>query len=270
MATQLEKARRMKALHEGSETFVMPGPWDVGSARAFEAMGFKALATTSGGFAFTLGKVDGQVTLEEKVEHCRALSGATSIPITADLEKGFADDPEGVAETIRQIAASGVAGGSIEDWSGSEIYGFDHAVERMAAASEAAGALDIPFAVIGRCENLIRGVQDLDDTIRRLQAYEKAGADVLFAPGLRTLDDVRRVVEETNRPLSVIASMLPGATVADLADAGARRISIGGAMALAAYGVLVEGAREMAEHGTFKWLGNISPENNITPLLKND
>ena len=268
MATQLEKAHTLKALHEGTETFLIPGPWDVASARVFEAFGFPALATTSGGFAYTLGKLDGEVTLEEKVAHCRALSDATRIPISADLENGYAHEPERVAETIRQIAGSGVVGGSIEDYSGEEIYDFDLAVERVAAAVEAARSVDFPFALIARCENLLRGRNDLDDTIRRLQAYEAAGADVLFAPGLRTLDEVRTVVAEVTKPLSVLAVMIPGVTVAELAEAGVRRISIGGALAQVAYGVLVEGAREMKEHGSFGWLAKFSRDNNLEPWLR--
>lgn len=270
MTTQLQKAQAMKALHEGEETFLIPGPWDVGSARVFEAFGFKALATTSGGFAYSLGKQDGEVTLDEKVAHCRALTQATKVPLTADLENGYSHEPEGVAETIRRIAEAGAVGGSIEDWSGEEIYDFDLAVERMQAAAEAARSAEVPFALIGRCENLLRGHDDLDETIRRLQAYQAAGADVLFAPALRTLDDVRTVVREIDRPLNVIGVMVPGATLDELADAGARRISIGGALAVAAYGALVEGAREMKESGSFGWLSKLTPENNIAPLLKGD
>lgn len=268
MTTQLEKAQKMKALHEGSETFLIPGPWDVGSARVFEALGFEALATTSGGFAFSLGKLDGQVTLEEKVAHCRAISAATDLPLSADLENGYGHEPDVVAQTIRSIAGSGAVAGSIEDWSGESLYDFDLAVERIAAAAEAAHSLDFPFALIGRCENLLRGHDDLDDTISRLQAYEKAGADVLFAPALRTLQQVEAVLQEVDKPLNVLAAMMPGVTVAELAEIGVRRISIGGALAVAAYGTLVEGAHEMAERGTFDWLQRIKPENNIAPFLK--
>ena len=267
MTTQLEKANTLKALHEGTETFLIPGPWDLASARVFEAFGFKALATTSGGFAFALGKLDGQVTLEEKVAHCRALSAATDIPLSADLENGYGDSPEAVANTITQIAGAGAVGGSIEDWSGAGIYDLDHAVERMSAAAEAAHALDFPFALVGRAENLLRRQGDMDDTIRRLQAYEAAGADVLFAPGLRTLDEVRAVVAEINRPLNVISVMIPGATVDEIADAGARRISIGGALAQVAYAALVDGAREMADSGSFSWLSKMSGDNDVSAFL---
>lgn len=266
MPTQLEKAQTMKALHEGSETFLIPGPWDVASARVFEALGFQALATTSGGLAYALGKLDGEVTLDEKLAHCRALSEATQIPITADLENGYSHHPDGVAETIRRIAETGVVGGSIEDWSGEGIYDFNHAVERIEAAVEAARHLDFPFAVIGRCENLLRGKNDMDDTIRRLKAYEAAGADVLFAPGLRTAEEVKAVVDEIKTPLSVVA-MSPDLSVAKLAGAGARRVSIGAAMAMATYAALIEGAREMKEEGTFDWMKKLSSENAIEPLL---
>ena len=268
MTTQLEKARTIKALHEGPETFLIPNPWDVGSARVFESIGFKALATTSGGLAYALGKLDGGVTLDEKVAHCRALSEATQIPLTADLENGYSHDAEGVAQTIRRIAEAGAVGGSIEDWNGEEIYDFSLAVERMEAAAEAARSLDIPFSLIGRCENLLRGRNDLDDTIRRLQAYEAAGADVLFAPALRTLEEVRTVVQEINKPLNVVGVMIPGITIAELADAGVRRISIGAALAQAAYAALVEGAREMKQTGSFGWLSKLSPGNDIEPFLK--
>ena len=270
MTTQQDKALALKALHEGNETFLCPGPWDVASARVFESFGFKALATTSGGFAFSIGKRDGGVTLEEKVAHCRALSNATSIPISADLEHGYADEPDAVANTIRAIAEAGAVGGSIEDYSRKEIYDFDLAVERVQAAAEAAHSLDFPFALTARCENQLRGANDFDDTIKRLQAFEKAGADVLFAPGLRTLEEVQTVVAEVTKPVSVLAVMIPGATVEDLAAIGVRRISIGGALAQVVYGVLVEGAREMQESGSFGFMAKFSRENDITPYLSED
>ena len=267
MVTQEEKATTLKSLHEGSETFLCPGPWDVASARVFEAFGFKALATTSGGFAYSVGKQDGGVMLEEKVAHCRALTEATSIPLSADLEHGYADSPEGVANTIERIAEAGAVGGSIEDYSRKALYDFDFAVERVQAAAEAAHALPFPFALTARCENLLRGHDDLDDTIRRLQAYEAAGADVLFAPALRSLDQVRAVIAEVDKPLSVLGVMIPGATLDDLAAAGVRRVSIGGALAQVAYGVLVEGAREMKESGSFNWLSKFDRENDISTYL---
>ncbi|TFH46386.1 MAG: isocitrate lyase/phosphoenolpyruvate mutase family protein, partial [Lysobacterales bacterium] len=193
MATQLEKADRFKALHERDGAFVIPNPWDPGSARLLAALGFEALATTSSGFANSIGRPDGEVSLEEKIAHCRALCAATDLPVSADLEKCFADSPEGAAETIRMAAEAGVVGGSIEDFSGDAgkpIYDFDLAVERVHAAVEAARSLDFPFTLTARAENLLHGRNDLDDTIRRLQAFEEVGADVLYAPALTTLEQV--------------------------------------------------------------------------------
>lgn len=267
MATQRQKAEQMKMLHEGDETFLIPGPWDVGSAKVFESLGYKALATTSGGLANSLGKIDGEVSLNEKLAHCRALSQATNIPITADLENGFADEPQGVAETILRVADTGVVGGSIEDWSGKDIYDFNLSVERIHAAVEAAMSLDFPFSIIGRCENLLRKKNDLDDTILRLQAYEDAGADVLFAPALRTIEEIKTVLRETTKPISVVA-ISPEMTLAKLAEVGVRRVSVGGGLAWAAYGVLIDGAREMKESGTFNWMKSINAENTIDKILK--
>lgn len=269
MATQYEKAEALQKLHASNETFVIPNPWDIGSARMFEGLGFKALATTSSGFAYTLGRVDGQVTLEEKLAHCRLLAAATSIPINADLENCFADDPAEAARTITLAAEAGIVAGSIEDYSGSQIYDFDHAVERVHAAIEAAQALDFPFTVVARAENLLRGVNDLDDTIRRLQAFETAGADMLYAPGLKTLEQVRTVVGALSKPVNVLITTMsePNVTVADLAAAGVRRISIGGAMAKVAYGSLLKGGQEMLELGSFAWLTQLSTAKGLDQLL---
>ncbi|MEM7015702.1 MAG: isocitrate lyase/phosphoenolpyruvate mutase family protein [Pseudomonadota bacterium] len=267
MTTQHEKAEALKMLHEGSDTFVIPNPWDTGSARVFESLGFKALATTSSGFAYTLGRLDGTVTLEEKIAHCRILSAATDIPISADLENGFSHEIKAVAETITRIAEAGAVGGSIEDYSREELYDFNQAVERVAAAAEAAQSLEFPFALTARAENLLRGRNDMDDTIRRLQAFEAAGADVLYAPGLKTIEEVQQVIKEVNKPVNVLATMIPGITVAELAEAGVKRISIGGALAHVAYGALVDGAREMQEAGSFSWLANRSADNDVRPLL---
>src|SRR5438477_2768076 len=208
-AARGEKVERFRALHARPGAFVIPNPWDVGSARILASLGFEALATTSSGFANALGRVDGQVTRDEVLQHCRELTVATELPVSADLERGFGDEPEVVAETIRLAGASGLAGGSIEDYSGDParpIYELTLAVERVQAAAEAARRLDAGFVLTARAENLLRGVRDLDDTIRRLQAYERAGADVLFAPGLSTLDDVRLVTSSVGRPVNVLAS----------------------------------------------------------------
>lgn len=270
MKTRTEKARQFRALHEREGAFVIPNPWDVGSARLLAALGFEALATTSAGFAYTTGRLDGQVTLEDKVAHCRALSAATDLPLSADLENGFADDPRQVAATIVRIAEAGAVGGSIEDWSGGEskrIYDLGLAVERVQAAAEAARALGFPFMLTARAENLLRGRDDLDDTIRRLQAYEAAGADVLYAPGLKSLEAVRAVTGALRRPVNVLAPPIRGATVAQLAQAGAKRISVGGALARAAIGALLRAGSEMRDSGGFGWTANVAASADVDRLL---
>jgi 2-methylisocitrate lyase-like PEP mutase family enzyme len=231
------------------------------------SLGFEALATTSAGFAWTLGRLDGRVSLEEKLQHCRVICASVDLPVSADLENGFADEPGAVATTIRRAAEIGLVGGSIEDWSGSEIYDFDLAVERVQAAAEAAHSLPFPFFLTGRAENLLRGRLDLDDTIRRLQAFEAAGADALYAPALRTLDDVRLVTSSVTKPVNVLGAMMAErSTVDELADAGAKRISIGGALARAALGGLLGAAREL-QSGGFDWLGQAAPGAEIQQLL---
>ena len=268
MTTQLEKAIAMKALVEQPGAFVIPNPWDIGSARMLEQLGFKALATTSSGFAYTLGRLDGQITLDEKLAHCRLLAAATTIPISGDLENLFAHDPETAAKTIHLAAETGLVGGSIEDYSGHEIYDFNLAVERVQAAAEAAKSLDFPFALTARSENLIRDIPDLDDTIKRLQAFEAAGADMLYAPGLKTLDEVRLVAQSLTKPINVLISTITDktVTVSDLAEAGAKRISIGGALAIVAYGTLIEGGQEMLD-GKFTWLNNKTAGRELEALL---
>jgi len=247
MSTQAEKATDFRALHEG-ETFVIPNPWDAGSAKVFEALGFKALATTSSGFAFTLGRMDGSVTLEETVEHTRALDRATALPVSVDLENGYGPEPEQAAAAITAAAGAGAVGGSIEDYDpGGELYSLDHAVERVAAAVEAARALSFPFTLTARAENHIRGNPDLDDTIARLQAYERAGADVLYAPGLRSGDDIRAVCEAVLKPVNVLAR--PDLTVAEIAAAGGTRISVGGALTWVAIGAMAGAAEQIRDSG---------------------
>lgn len=254
MMNQAEKGVRFAALHQGAQAFVIPNPWDVGSARLLAGLGFEALATTSSGFANAMGRVDGEMSLAEKLAHCEALSAATDLPLSADLENGFADSADGVAETIRAVARVGVVGGSIEDFDGDEIYPFDRAVERIAAAVEAARALDFPFTLTARAENLLRGRDDLEDTIRRLQAFAEVGADVLYAPGLTTLEQVRLVTEAVSRPVNVLGAMVRGASVSELAAAGAQRISIGGALTRVAFVGAMDAARELREGGSFDWL----------------
>ena len=260
--TQREKAERFKALHEREGAFVIPNPWDLGSARLLEGLGFEALATTSAGFAWTLGRLDGQVMPDEVLEHCRDLCAATDLPVSADLENCFADEPERAAETIRLAAEAGLVGGSIEDYGGdasNPIYDFGLAVERVRAAAEAAHSLDFPFVLTARAENLLRGRQDLDDTIRRLQAFEAAGADVLYAPGLTTLDEVRAVTGALSKPVNVLGPMLKGVTVAQLAEAGVRRVSTGGALARAALTALLRAGTEMRDRGSFGWTSDLAP-----------
>lgn len=268
MATQREKAERFRALHQRDGAFLIPNPWDAGSARLLEGLGFEALATTSAGFAQALGRLDGSVTLDEKLEHCRTLAAVTDLPISADLEGGFADQPERAAQAITRAAAAGMVGGSIEDYSGSEIYEFGPAVERVRAAVKAARALDFPFMLTARAENHIRGRDDLDDTIRRLQAYAEAGADVLYAPGLASLEDVRTVAQSVDRPLNVLAPCIAGASVAELAAAGARRISTGSALADAAIGALLRAGEEMRDRGSFGWLASVAASADVDRYLR--
>jgi 2-methylisocitrate lyase-like PEP mutase family enzyme len=228
MKSQAQKGAAFQALHTG-EAFVIPNPWDAGFARTFAALGFRALATTSAGFAFTLGRLDGQVTLDEVVSHVRVLDPATDLPVSVDLENGYGADPTSAALAITRVAEAGAVGGSIEDYDpGGQIYERDHAAERIAAAAEAAHGLGFPFILTGRAENLIRNNPDLDDTIARLQAYERAGADVLYAPGLRSPEEIRTVCEALSKPVNVLAR--PEFSLGDAVEAGAQRISVGGGL----------------------------------------
>jgi 2-methylisocitrate lyase-like PEP mutase family enzyme len=257
MLTQMDKAQAFRSLHQREGAFVIPNPWDAGSARLLQHLGFEALATTSAGFAFTLGRADYQVNRDEMLAHIRVLAEASSLPVSADLENGFGDAPEVAAETISLAAAAGAVGGSIEDATGSEdspIYEFEHAVDRVRAAAEAAHGLEIPFTLTARCENYLVGRAEIGDTIRRLQAYQQAGADVLYAPGLTSKEDIAAVVSSLDRPVNVLAG-LKGMelSVADLAALGVKRISVGGALARAALGALLRAAKEMREQGTFTY-----------------
>ncbi len=271
MVTQREKAERFRALHVREGAFVIPNPWDAGSARLLAGLGFEALATTSSGFANSLGRLDGQVSRDEVIEHCRSLSAVTDLPISVDLENCFADDPAEAAATITLAAKAGVVGGSIEDYTGdplNPIYEFELAVERVHAAAEAARLLDFPFTLTARAENLLHGRHDLDDTIRRLQSFEAAGADVLYAPGLTTLDEVRLVTGALSRPVNVLATLVKGVTVAQLADAGAKRLSTGGAVARAAITALLRAGVEMLERGSFAWTSELVSSSDVQELLK--
>lgn len=250
---QQARGERFRALHVREHGFVIPNPWDGGSARVFEGLGFQALATTSSGCAQTLGRLDRTVTRAEMLAHCRALCAATDLPVSADLENGFGHSPESVQTTIAAAAETGLVGGSVEDFDGEGIYPHEQAVERVHAAVEAANALSAPFVLTARAENLLHGVDDLDDTVRRLQAFEAVGAEVLYAPGLRTLEQVRTVCASVSRPVNVLAPQVQGADLAALTAAGAQRLSVGGALALLSMKPVVEAAREMLEHGTFSW-----------------
>ena len=250
-----------RRLHEGPGAFIIPNPWDVGTARMFAALGFSALATTSAGMAFALGKADGDVGWNDVLAHCRMIVEATPLPVSADLERGIGDSPDSAAETVVAAAGIGLAGCSLEDYSGDAsqpIYDVSLAVERIQAAAEAARALPEDFVLTARCENFLHGRPDLDDTIRRLQAYEQAGADVLYAPGLRDLETIRTVCSSVTKPVNVIMG-LPGTTfgVANLEAAGVRRISVGSALARLAYGAVATAAQEMRERGTFTFAEGI-------------
>jgi 2-methylisocitrate lyase-like PEP mutase family enzyme len=254
--SQEQKGADFRALHHG-EPFVIPNPWDAGSATVFAALGFKALASTSSGFAFTLGRPDGAATLDEVIEHARVLDGATALPVSMDLENGYGPAPEDAALVIARVAEAGAVGGSIEDYDPQAgVYGLDQAVQRVAAASAAAKRLPFPFTLTARAENHIRGNPDLADTIARLQAYERAGADVLYAPGLRTAEEIRAVTEATSRPLNVLAH--PGLSLSAIVQAGGQRISVGGALTWVAIRAMADAAHQVRE-GDFSALTGPGP-----------
>jgi 2-methylisocitrate lyase-like PEP mutase family enzyme len=265
MPTQTEKALAFRALHTRPGAFVIPNPWDAGSTLLLNAFGFEALATTSAGHAFALGKrdADGGVGRGATLANARAIVEATHLPVSADLENGFGDAPDACAETIHAASSVGLVGGSIEDASGDParpIYDMAHAVERVAAAVEAARSLPVPFVLTARAENFLHGKRDLDDTIRRLQAFEQAGAEVLYAPGLTTLDQIRTVCTSVSRPVNVVMGLAGGAfSVQQLSEAGVKRISLGSSLARAALGALTRAAREIQEHGTFTFAAQAIP-----------
>jgi 2-methylisocitrate lyase-like PEP mutase family enzyme len=247
-----EKGEAFRALHEGP-AFVIPNPWDAGSAKVLASLGFEALASTSSGFAFTLGRRDGAVSLDEVVEHARLLDSATRLPVSVDLENGYGPDPTDAARAIARVAGAGAVGGSIEDYDRQAgIYDLDHAAERVAAAAEAARGLEFTFTLTARAENHIRGNPDFDDTIARLQAYERAGADVLFAPGLRNGDEVRAICKAVSKPVNVLAR--PGLTVGEIVEAGGQRISVGGALTWVAASALAGAAKQIRDTGDFSSL----------------
>ena len=263
MPTQEQKGTEFRALHEG-DPFLIPNPWDAGSAKVFASLGFKALATTSAGFAFTLGRLDGGVSLDEITAHVGVLDRATDLPVSVDLENGYGPEPEQAALAITRAAEAGAVGGSIEDYDPKgELYEFDRAVERVTAAAEAASALGFPFTFTARAENHLRGNPDIDDTIKRLQAYEQAGADVLYAPLLRNADEVRAVCDAVSKPVNVLA--LPSLSMSAVTGAGAQRVSVGSSLTWVAVGAMAAAAEEIRDTGSFaplaaevrikEWLG---------------
>jgi 2-methylisocitrate lyase-like PEP mutase family enzyme len=256
--TQKEKAERFRALHAAPRAFVIANAWDAGSARILAGLGFQAIATSSGASAGVYGKRDGKVTRDEALAHCRAIAGATDLPVSADLEKGFGDAPSAAAETIRLAAETGLVGGSIEDATGDKnkpLYDVGHATERIAAAVQAARALPFPFVLTARAEGFLRGNTNLDDAIKRLQAYEKAGADVLMAPGLPDISAVRAVCAALTKPFNFMVGIKGKSfTVADLEAAGVKRISLATSLYRAAMTGLIDAAREAKDKGTFGYL----------------
>jgi 2-methylisocitrate lyase-like PEP mutase family enzyme len=273
-ASQANKAERFLALHARPGAFVIPNPWDAGTARILTALGFEALTTTSAGLAFTLGRKDGAgaVTRAEAIANAKAIVEATDLPVAADLENGYGHRPQDAAETIRLAGQeAGLVGGSIEDSTGDAqhpIYDFQHAVERMAAAVEAARALPIPFVLVGRAENFLHGRRDLDDTIRRLQAFEGVGVDALYAPGLTKAEDIRAVCSAVTKPVNVVMGLKNASfTVAELAALGVKRISVGSALSRAALGAFIHAAREIREHSTFVFAEDAIPYAELNDLM---
>jgi 2-methylisocitrate lyase-like PEP mutase family enzyme len=257
ITSQEQKATAFQALHAG-EPFVIPNPWDAGSARVLAALGFEALASTSSGFAFTLGRVDGNVTLDEVVAHAAVLDRATDLPVSVDLENGYGPEAESAALAVTRVAEAGAVGASIEDYDPTgRIYDLRHAVERVAAAAEAGHGWGFPFMLTARAENHIRGNPDLDDTVARLQAFEVAGADVLYAPGLRTTAEIRAVCGAVSKPVNVLAR--PGLSLGEIVGAGAQRISVGGSLTWAAVNAMVAVAVEIRDRGDFSLLGTPPP-----------
>ncbi|MGE8067888.1 isocitrate lyase/PEP mutase family protein [Pseudomonas sp. NPDC089569] len=272
MDAQTLRAQAFKALHERDGAFVIPNPWDAGSAKMLASLGFEALATTSAGYAFSRARPDGGMSLEDTLENVRAIVGATDLPVAVDLENGFADNPADCAQSILRAAQAGAVGGSIEDATGREgapIYCFDHAVARIEAAVAAARSLPFHFTLTARAENFLHGVHDLDDTIRRLQAFAEAGADVLYAPALRSAEEVLAVVRAVApKPVNVLMSGGLKLTVEQLSEMGVKRISVGSALALAAYGEFYRAAEEIQKSGTFGFTSRSMPYQQANSLFK--
>ncbi len=271
MRTQKEKGEEFRFLHQRDRAFIIPNPWNAGTARMLTHMGFEALATTSAGHAFSLGQKDGTVGRERTLENVAAIAAATDLPVSGDLENGFGDSPEAAAETIRMAAEAGLVGGSIEDATGrpeNPIDDVEHAIDRITAAAEAAHGLPFPFTLTARAENFLYGRTDLKDTIHRLRTYQEAGADVLYAPGLRTKEEIAAVVRSVDRPVNVLMG-LGGLELSleELSELGVRRISVGGALARIALGALLGAAREMKERGTFRFTKKAASTQSIVAMF---
>jgi 2-methylisocitrate lyase-like PEP mutase family enzyme len=270
MSTQAEKGQAFRALHERDDAFIIPNPWDAGTARLLEYLGFEALATTSAGYAFSAGKRDNTVGREEMLAHISKIVAATDLPVSADLENGFGDSPEYVAETVKLAVVTGLAGCSIEDMASNHtIYNHDHATDRVRAAAEVIKALPFPFTLTARAENYLVGNPDLKDTIKRLQAYQSAGADVLYAPGLASKEDIAAVVSSVDRPVNVVMG-LQGAQLSlhELSVLGVKRISVGSALSRAALGAFLRAAKEMKESGTFTFAKDAVSFRDISAMFK--
>jgi 2-methylisocitrate lyase-like PEP mutase family enzyme len=255
MRTQSEKAKTFRALHERDTAFIIPNPWDIGTARLLASIGFEALATTSAGYAFSVGQRDNTIGRERMLMHVKEIVSATDLPVSADLENGFGDDPRTVAETVRLASETGLAGCSIEDMTDrpdDRIYSLELAADRIRAAAEVVRSLPFPFTLTARAENYLVGRPDLKDTIKRLQSYQEAGANVLYAPGLTTKEDIAAVVSSVDRPVNVVMG-LQGVqlNVSELSKIGVKRVSVGSALTRAAFGAFLRAAREMKDHGTF-------------------
>jgi 2-methylisocitrate lyase-like PEP mutase family enzyme len=270
--TQSEKGLIFRTLHERDRAFIIPNPWDIGSARLLAHGGFEALATTSAGYAFSVGKTDNTISRDEMIAHVASIAAATNLPVNADLENGYGDSPKEAAETIRLAGKAGAAGGSIEDATGKAdrpIYELAHAADRIRAAAEAARALPFTFTLTARAENYLNGRADLKDTIKRLQAYQEAGANVLYAPGLTSKEDIAAVVSSVDRPINVLAGLANAPlTLADLSALGVKRVSIGSLFSRAAYGAAIRAANEMRERGTFTFADQAISFRDLTAIFK--
>jgi 2-methylisocitrate lyase-like PEP mutase family enzyme len=272
MPTQSEKGRIFRSLHQRDKAFIIPNPWDIGTARILAHLGFEALATTSAGYAFSVGQLDNSVDRDRILKHVSEIASATDLPVSADLQNGFGDDPETAAETIRLAAQAGAVGGSIEDATGRDddpIYGLQHSADRVRAAAEMVHALPFTFTLTARAENYLHGRPDLKDTIARLQAYQDTGADVLYAPGLATKEDIAAVVSSVDRPVNVVMG-LQGVqlSLAELSSMGVKRISVGSSLNRAALGAFLLAAREIHDHGTFTFAEQAANMREVSSMLK--